>query len=58
MCMCVVGEGWEVGIVGLRDSEVWVGVSGRMPSLSIGRGSAEGEAGSEERSMVISLAGD
>lgn len=58
MCVRVVGEGWEVGIVELRDSEVWVGFFGRMLSLLIGGGSVEGEVGFEERSMVISLVRD
>lgn len=48
-------EGWGAGTVGVEDSKVWTGVSERMLISSIWAENAEGELGSEERSMVICL---
>lgn len=45
----------RIGIMGEGESKVWAGVSGRLLRPSTGAGMAEGEAGSEERGMVVSL---
>lgn len=54
MCNVVTGR-VGIGIMGEGESKVWAGVSGSLLRPSTGAGMAEGEAGSEESGMMISL---
>lgn len=54
MCNVVTGR-VGIGIMGDGESKVWAGVSGRLLRPSAEAGMAEGEAGSEESGMVISV---
>lgn len=54
MCNVVMGR-VGIGIMGDGESKVWAGVSGRLLRPSAEAGMAEGEAGSEESGMVISV---